>query len=123
MKRTDVEKVIKIILTANGGCEYCVNSLLGLFCKEFPAYKILAEKYFEKSFGKKLSLNDEKENQSNKCKNREKAKYHLHGWDDEKIYFWDDVAKKEYCVSDNKELYEHLLKVCIEYYKKRVNEK
>ena len=25
-------------------------------------------------------------------------KYKLHGWDDEKIYFWDGV--KEQCVSD-----------------------
>lgn len=48
------EKVIKILLTADGGCEYCVSSLLDLFCKEFPEYRGFAEKAFEKSFGKKL---------------------------------------------------------------------
>jgi hypothetical protein len=36
------EKVIKILLTADGGCEYCVASLLKLFCKEFPEYERLA---------------------------------------------------------------------------------
>jgi len=29
----------------------------------------------------------------------------LHGWDDEKIYFWDKEKSKEWCVSDEKELY------------------
>jgi hypothetical protein len=23
----------------------------------------------------------------------------LHGWDDEKIYFWDEEKRKEWCVS------------------------
>lgn len=41
----------------------------------------------------------------------------LYGWDDGKIYFWSDEEKKEYCVSDEKELYKRLLKICIEYFK------
>jgi len=56
MNREIAEKVIKILLTADGGCEYCVASLLKLFCKEFPEYKELAEDAFENTFGKKLLL-------------------------------------------------------------------
>ena len=29
----------------------------------------------------------------------------LYGWDDGKIYFMDDERKKEWCVTDNEELY------------------
>jgi len=46
-------------------------------------------------------------------------KYRLHGWDDEKIYFWDEEKKKEYCVTDEKRLYEQLLEICIKYFSKK----
>jgi len=46
----------------------------------------------------------------------------LHGWDDEKIYFWDEVEGKEWCVTDEKELYDQLLGMCIEYFKNRGKE-
>jgi hypothetical protein len=41
-------------------------------------------------------------------------KYRLHGWDDEKIYFWD--GEKERCVSDEEELYNQMLEICIKYF-------
>lgn len=46
-------------------------------------------------------------------------KWILHGWDDEKIYFWDDEEKKEWCVTDEEDLYNQLLEMCIEYFKKK----
>ncbi|MFQ5602692.1 MAG: hypothetical protein ACE5HS_05435 [bacterium] len=36
----------------------------------------------------------------------------LHGWDDEKIYFWDEDNKQERCVSDEEELYKQLGEIC-----------
>jgi len=55
MNREIAEKVIKILLTADGGCEYCVASLLRLFCKEFPEYKGLAEDYLKIHLAKNFS--------------------------------------------------------------------
>lgn len=50
-------------------------------------------------------------------------KWILHGWDDEKIYFWDEKEGKEWCVTDEEELYNQLLGMCIEYFgKKRAKE-
>lgn len=46
----------------------------------------------------------------------------LHGWDDEKIYFGDDETRKEWCVTDEVELYNELLEICIEYFKKKGRE-
>jgi hypothetical protein len=46
----------------------------------------------------------------------------LHGWDDEKIYFWDEEKKKEWCVSDEEDLYQEVLKICKRYFKGKVSE-
>jgi len=43
----------------------------------------------------------------------------LHGWDDEKIYFGDEEEGKEWCVTDEKESYNQLFKLCIEYSKNK----
>jgi len=48
-----------------------------------------------------------------------KEKFNLHGWDDEKIYFWNKETGKEYCVNDEEKLYKKLLQVCIEYFKNK----
>jgi len=45
--------------------------------------------------------------------------YRLHGWDDEKIYFWDEHKKKEWCVSDEEELYNKLVEICRSYFKNK----
>lgn len=42
----------------------------------------------------------------------------LHGWDDEKIYFWDEELNKEWCVTDEAQLYNQLVQICREYFKK-----
>jgi hypothetical protein len=49
-------------------------------------------------------------------------KQRLHGWDDEKIYFWDEEAGKEWCVTDEEELYIQLLRICTNYFKKKGSE-
>ena len=36
----------------------------------------------------------------------------LQGWDDEKIYFYDE-KNIEYCIHDNEEVYRILLEMCI----------
>ena len=46
-------------------------------------------------------------------------KYKLYGWDDGKIYFWDEEEKIEKCVNDDKELYDLLLNICIDYFKNK----
>ena len=43
----------------------------------------------------------------------------LHGWDDEKVYFSDEITNQEWCVTDETELYERLTKICREYFKKK----
>ena len=54
MNKQEAEKVIKILLTADGGCEYCASALIKLFYKEFPEFKSLAEEFFKEQFGVKL---------------------------------------------------------------------
>jgi len=54
MKKEEAEEVIKIMLEADGGCEYCVSDLLKLFCKEFPEYIEPAKMAFQERFGKEL---------------------------------------------------------------------
>ena len=56
MNKNEIEKVIKILLECDGGCEYCVASLLSLFCKEFPDYAQSARKAFKEKFGKDLDF-------------------------------------------------------------------
>jgi len=41
---------------------------------------------------------------------------YLHGWDDEKVYFY-DAKEPEHCVSDESELMEKLIAICREFYK------
>lgn len=113
MKQDEAKEVIKLMLTADGGCQYCVSDLLKLFCTEFPEHKELAKKAFRKMFGIEL----ESHLDETKLTNNKTEKYHLHGWDDEKVYFWD--GKEDRCVSDDEELYNQLLEMCIKYFKKK----
>jgi len=54
MNKEEAEKIIKILLECDGGCEYCVAYLLKLFCKEFPDYIEPAKKAFQEKIGKEL---------------------------------------------------------------------
>lgn len=46
----------------------------------------------------------------------------LHGWDDEKIYFWDEDRKQEWCVSDHDVLCRRLVEICKEYFLSKAGE-
>ncbi|MEM3415704.1 MAG: hypothetical protein QW575_09050 [Thermoproteota archaeon] len=56
MNKMDAQKVIKIILEADGVCEYCVSSLLHLFIVNFNEYEDIAKKAFKEKFGKDLKI-------------------------------------------------------------------
>jgi len=112
MKRESAEKVIKILLSADGGCIFCARELLKLFVNQFPEYKDLAQELFKNTFG---TDNDFSGEEKHKVETKHKE-ISLHGWDDEKIYFWD--GEKERCVSDEEELYKHIVKICKEYFEK-----
>lgn len=45
----------------------------------------------------------------------------LVGWDDGKIYFYNDEGK-EFCVNDYKELLEQMVNMCDEYFREKENE-
>jgi hypothetical protein len=44
----------------------------------------------------------------------------LHGWDDEKVYFWSPETGEQ-CVSDEPELLRRLIDVCTEYFQSHYN--
>ncbi len=54
MKKEEAEEVIRILLQCDGGCEYCVSSLLKLFGDKFPEHESTARLAFKKKFGIKL---------------------------------------------------------------------
>lgn len=56
MNKQEVEKIIKILLAADGGCEYCSADLIRSFREQLPEFKLLAEESFNKKFG--LNLDD-----------------------------------------------------------------
>jgi len=47
----------------------------------------------------------------------------LYGWDDGKIYFNDEELGQEWCVSDEEKLYNQLVEICREYFKKKLNQR
>jgi len=51
MRKDEAEKVIDIILECDGGCKYCVSSLLNLFLASFNEYEHIAKKAFKDKFG------------------------------------------------------------------------
>jgi len=44
----------------------------------------------------------------------------LRGWDDEKVYFWDEENKKDWCVSDEEALYQQLVEMCRRYFQGKI---
>jgi hypothetical protein len=55
MDKETAKKVLEIMLTADGGCEFCVRDLFLKFIKEFPEYSYLARKMYRKPLTKSLS--------------------------------------------------------------------
>ncbi|MBT9161964.1 MAG: hypothetical protein DDT27_00507 [Dehalococcoidia bacterium] len=51
MRKDEAQKVIEIIFECDGGCKYCVSSLLDLFIANFSEYEDIAKKAFENKFG------------------------------------------------------------------------
>ncbi len=45
-------------------------------------------------------------------------KFQLVGWDDNKTYFYDDKGS-EWCVNDEKELFDKLLTICKDYFEEK----
>lgn len=47
MTKTEAEKTIRIMLTADYGCSTCARQLIDQFSESFPEYKELAEVLFK----------------------------------------------------------------------------
>jgi len=58
MDKETAKKVLEIMLTADGGCEYCVRNLFLQFIKEFPQYSYLARKLYRETFNQELVTED-----------------------------------------------------------------
>lgn len=60
MNTREAQKVIKILLECDGGCEYCAAMQIKLFCKEFPDYIKEAKGAFFEKFGEELEKLEQK---------------------------------------------------------------
>jgi predicted nucleotidyltransferase len=58
MDKETAKKVLEIMLTADGGCEFCVRNLYLQFIKEFPQYSYLARKLYRETFNQELVTED-----------------------------------------------------------------
>jgi hypothetical protein len=54
MDKETAKKVLKIMLTAEGGCEFFVRDFYIKFIKEFPEYSYLARKMYRETFNQEL---------------------------------------------------------------------
>ncbi len=54
MDKREAQRVIKILLECDGGCEYCAARQIRLFCEEFPEYLQEAKKVYFAQFGKEF---------------------------------------------------------------------
>jgi hypothetical protein len=52
MTAEEADKVIAIMLTADGECPYCVTELFEEFSKAWPEYKEACDQAYEARFGK-----------------------------------------------------------------------
>ncbi len=55
MNKDEAERILKILLQADGGCVYCVSNLCKKFIKKFPEYSNLTNEFFEKEFEQKIN--------------------------------------------------------------------
>lgn len=42
---------------------------------------------------------------------------YLHGWDDQKLYYWDGT--QEFCVNDHPEFFDRLTMLCKDFFKRK----
>ena len=47
MTKPEAEKIIKILMEADGGCPSCTQTLIELFVEQFPEYKDIAIQAWE----------------------------------------------------------------------------
>ncbi|MHA1237984.1 MAG: hypothetical protein ACTSSJ_01840 [Candidatus Odinarchaeia archaeon] len=59
MNKEDAEKVLKIMLTADGGCIYCARDLFNRFISEFGEFAELARNIFRKAFDEDLEKEED----------------------------------------------------------------
>lgn len=59
MKREEAEKMLEIMMLADGGCPYNAKKLFSLFVKEFPDFSGLAKEIFKKRFGEEFEETEE----------------------------------------------------------------
>lgn len=52
MKKSDAEKVLKIMATADRDCEVCAGGLMEKFVKEYPEHTELADAIYKNEFNK-----------------------------------------------------------------------
>ena len=55
MNKKEAKQVLKIISTADGGCPFCVTSLLDCFVLKFPEHKDITKCYYKKYSDEKNS--------------------------------------------------------------------
>jgi|Deesub1362B_J571_1020462.scaffolds.fasta_scaffold00997_10 phage pi2 protein 07 len=54
MNKEEAKKILKIMVSADGGCVYYARELFVQFAREFPEFKKLAEDIFKRRFNKDL---------------------------------------------------------------------
>lgn len=61
MDKQEAQKIIKILLESDGGCEYCAADQIRRFCEAFPEYTPEAREAFLEKFDKDLDRLEQKE--------------------------------------------------------------
>jgi predicted nucleotidyltransferase len=93
MDKETAKKVLEIMLTADGGCEYCVRNLYLQFIKEFPQYSYLARKLYRETFNQELVTEDMAESIIKEVINETLKAYNLEA---EKIILFGSRARGDY---------------------------
>lgn len=52
MTTEEADKIIRILLTADGGCGHCVGDLMEAFAQDFPAFRDAVGEAYRAEFGK-----------------------------------------------------------------------
>ena len=62
MNEQEAEKVVEIMLEADGSCSWCGNKLVNKFIKEFPQFEVLAKKIFYEEHRRELASDEDMNN-------------------------------------------------------------
>ena len=61
MNETEAEKILRIMVTADGYCPTCAYLLFDDFLKEFPEFKKLAKKIWKEIFDEEIDFEEKLE--------------------------------------------------------------